>query len=1279
MRVTRLLFSVVVLLATLFAVRCAEDRYSATVKRSIAAWNAKEAVWDRLYKIWEAKDATLSVELGARRVARIARREARNEYRQALRSHRRAVREHNAAVAQAAQVRRQLRGYAKARDGYAAKHQNLTVTSPTVPEMRVAVKEARAAKDVARNELAKAREAYSQGRRDYRKKCNRQGAPRFSELTAEADAATGAARTRALMTLLAVRSTRRKAETTTASQVLLQLDEPNQATLNTEAAAAPAGGPTPAQIAAQREYEVNCGEVPVTALKQLGTAALAARSAYKEATDTFKSRMRAKRTKQALLAHYERRRLKYASLYVGLKSKHSGDPEQSRERVALRARHAALRARRHAYTVLAQRTAALKEATARWWAAHEAEVAARADRDKARAAADVAKAFMEKLMAEFEKAERFNADDPATSAEGSATEEAFEPMEGTSLYDVATSSWEHIFGINNDEGKRQLVSWDVSVNKWTSVPGAGAGSLHIAASCDGVLWRLDNTGAVLRHAGKGSWEKAGAEPRAGSPPTPAFKSFAVDPSGAAWGVSTAGKLYRLREGAFVEAPAATTPAALTTIAVGCNGDVWAINDKGGLFHLEDPGASFWKLKGEKVAAVTVGEVTYAVGTTGRLYEYRPAGEAEESKVTHWFRWTKVTDALRAAAAEDGTLVVTTSSGSVLKHELSKHQNPEAKAQADFNAGGVWEVLPGSERVAHLVLGPNKLMWATTYMPYLLLKRGEGVEGDAFMPVADANLQAVSQGCDRSMWGINSIGEAVRWSRKRSTFEPRGATAEERKRKIAGIAVCDRKDVWAIDAESKRLLHWWPERRVWLEENVYGWKKDANGRFSKEVSPRVTKVACSCAGAVFAVGVDGVLYGSPNGGADAGSPWAQYGTGVSDVAAANEVYLLDRKGKLFRFNALPVVGAAWGRDARWEPMHHRLREVAVSPEGTLGGISMSGDAVVFSPTRTSTTVPTWVRAAGSVSDIIVQDAQNVYGLQQGLLVKRSPITGGFERLPIADTPLFSEVSVGCDGTLWGVAEPSASAARPSASSRRGDDVLVSASASQALAQAQARVFDFSSNRNLLSPNPPGDELSVSKAAEHESAEAARLYGAGRVVRLVGDAWLPVPNAGDIVHVSVCDRENVWGLSSEGTPMKWAEGIKAWTELPGASGVKAVVQIACSCKHDDAWAVTDSGDLWHYERDSGRWVLEAQKLVRYVAAGAGVYIIGKDDSLVYRYEPTSLEGQWVDLNGSKVATLSAGYDGSVWATDVMNRIVIINPGVAEKDAGDDIDKEAQQSGL
>lgn len=393
---------------------------------------------------------------------------------------------------------------------------------------------------------------------------------------------------------------------------------------------------------------------------------------------------------------------------------------------------------------------------------------------------------------------------------------------------------------------------------------------------------------------------------------------------------------------------------------------------------------------------------------------------------------------------------------------------------------------------------------------------------------------------------------------------------------------------------------------------------------------------------FSVGDDGTVWGLDS----AGHPYAYQpssGALVSEssstftslaVGSASAIWALD-DGAVYHWNST---------SAAFVSVSGSLTQIATGIDGDTWGLDSSGDIFHYIASSNS-----FAQVSGTLSSIYVGNTGSVYGLSSaGAVLWYNPGTATFQQL--TTTSGFTSLSVGSDGTLWGLQGTTASYYNVLTDSF--DATAGSFSVLENGAGPSAYALDDSGNLYHFAPSTmtwTAENAAFSKLAVGGDGSVWGLNSSGAVTKLAGVATIPantlVPVTGTLDQISVGVDGSAWGIDNGVFFFNYM--TQSFQQVPGAPNLR---QLSVADR-GNVWGVDSSGNVYHYDADTQTWISVAGNL-SLVEAGAngavwglgGASTSGAEGSSIFQY--TGGTFQEVDAGSLLFAGLDVGADGSTW---------------------------------
>ena len=224
------------------------------------------------------------------------------------------------------------------------------------------------------------------------------------------------------------------------------------------------------------------------------------------------------------------------------------------------------------------------------------------------------------------------------------------------------------------------------------------------------------------------------------------------------------------------------------------------------------------------------------------------------------------------------------------------------------------------------------------------------------------------------------------------------------------------------------------------------------------------------------------------------------------------------------------------------------------------VSFNGTAATFtvvSDTEITTTVP-----SGATTGTVQVTTSN------GTLNSNVPfvVTPTWQQVP----GLFSQISVGCDGTVWGL-------------------------------NSAGQIYMFNSQTQTWQQVPG----LLAQIAVGSSSFVFGLNGAGQIYRYDASSqgWDQIP--GILSQLAVgCDGD-LWGINSGAQVFHFNSGQQTWVQVPGA-----LAQLAVGAD-GTVWGLNNANQIWRFNAQKQSWDSIAGQLTQ-ISVGADAVVWGLDAS-------------------------------------------------------------------
>lgn len=519
--------------------------------------------------------------------------------------------------------------------------------------------------------------------------------------------------------------------------------------------------------------------------------------------------------------------------------------------------------------------------------------------------------------------------------------------------------------------------------------------------------------------------------------------------------------------------------------------------------------------------------------------------------------------------------------------------------AEVGTNQIGRITTGGARTDYAIPTPNSNPYAIIEGPDNALWFSEGVANKIgrISEIAFESLQQVpgaltqvSIGADGSVWGINQFQQTYTYNTATGSWTEIAGT-------LKTISAGNTNAVWGLNY-ANQIYHYDAATKAWV--NVPG---------------ELNQIAVGGDGSVWGINYLGNIYFYN------GSGWSQVtGTlstnpGSIAVGSAGAVYGLNSNGGIYWYN--PGTGLF-----QWLKGTVGFTQIAVGIDGDLWGIQ--NGTVYHYDVLHGTGV-----ATGSYTQVVVGSGASVFALNaSGDVFQWDATSQAWVQIP----GILSDISVGANGTVWGV-------------------------------NSSQQIY-----RLLGAPTRPYQALSIIQGATLDQISVGvdgAVWGvSGGTVEFFNrgtQTFQAVPGAPTMAQVSVAAGNDVWGVDLSGNIYEYVAGTSpAWTHIPGELNL-VQVNTGPLPYGSSVWGINASGETYYYDFATSSWVQ--------IPGNLGTLSVGVDGTVwgingqlqVYRYSGSTngSVGTWTNIPGS-LSEISVGSANNVWGINAQNDVYYYNNG-------------------
>jgi sugar lactone lactonase YvrE len=252
-------------------------------------------------------------------------------------------------------------------------------------------------------------------------------------------------------------------------------------------------------------------------------------------------------------------------------------------------------------------------------------------------------------------------------------------------------------------------------------------------------------------------------------------------------------------------------------------------------------------------------------------------------------------------------------------------------------------------------------------------------------------------------------------------------------------------------------------------------------------------------------------------------------------------------------------------------------------------------------------PTWQQVPGSLSQVSVGSDGTVWGLNSaGQIYMFNPQTQTWQQAP----GLLTQIAVGANGSIWGL-NAAGQIYRYDPSTQSWDEIP------GALSQ--------------IAVGADGDVWGINSSAQVYHFNAA------------SETWTQIPGA--LAQIAVGYDGAVWGISPTQQIYRFNPGTQGWQQIPGS-----LKQIAVGAD-GDVWGINNAGQIYHFNTLTQRWHNTPGSLAQ-IAVGSASNVWGLDATgSIWCFNAQTQA--WDQIPG-QLAQIAAGANGAVWGVNSANQI-------------------------
>jgi sugar lactone lactonase YvrE len=325
--------------------------------------------------------------------------------------------------------------------------------------------------------------------------------------------------------------------------------------------------------------------------------------------------------------------------------------------------------------------------------------------------------------------------------------------------------------------------------------------------------------------------------------------------------------------------------------------------------------------------------------------------------------------------------------------------------------------------------------------------------------------------------------------------------------------------------------------------------------------------------------------------------------------------------------------------------------------SLSGISMSGSNGPDFP-MTTTCGPTL--APGASCNLNVAFKPLAAGLRSASLTLTDNAPGSLQTVPLSGTGnavfftqvpgALSQISVGGDGTLWGL--NSAGEVFEFNSSNQSW-TWIPGSLSRIVVGSNNAVWGLNATQQIYARDMTKQAWKAIPGALAQLAigcdgDVWGLNAAGSIYHFDAPSgnWQQIPGA--LARLAVGSDGAVWGLNAGGSIYRYSVATHTFSPVPGF-----LTQISVGAD-GDAWGLNNQS-IYHFDRLTQAWVPMAGAL-SYLAVGSGGNVYGLNAAnQICEYNPQSQTCTWIP---GALAQIAVGGNGVLWGLDGSGDIWTFN---------------------
>jgi hypothetical protein len=304
------------------------------------------------------------------------------------------------------------------------------------------------------------------------------------------------------------------------------------------------------------------------------------------------------------------------------------------------------------------------------------------------------------------------------------------------------------------------------------------------------------------------------------------------------------------------------------------------------------------------------------------------------------------------------------------------------------------------------------------------------------------------------------------------------------------------------------------------------------------------------------------------------------------------------------------------------------------------------------TLSGTGVAVWQQMPGLLSQISVGSDGTVWGINSiGQTYMLNPFTQTWQQAPI----LFAQIAVGSQSFVW--------ALNAAGQVYRYDPILESwdqipGTLSQIAVGSDGDVWGINSSGQIYHFNPTTQTWTAIPGALAQIAVGydGAIWGINAAQQIYRfnpgtQSWQQIPGA--LKRVAVGADGDVWGINNAGQIYHFNTLRQQWDNAPGS-----LAQIAVGSA-SNVWGINAAGAIWRFNAQTQTWnQIQGQLAQIGVGANGAVWGLNSADQIYQFVQPTVLTPTWHQAPGF-FARIAAGLDGEVWAIDYSQQVWRYDP--------------------